>query len=88
MENPQDKPNWERSVLEKIALEGLTEQRRRRRWGIFFKLPSLAGGASAVATSLLLLMTAIRDERECIGFFGDEYRVYMKRTRRFIPVLF
>ena len=38
MENPQDKPNWERSVLEKIALEGLTEQRRRRRWGIFFKL--------------------------------------------------
>ena len=38
MENPQDKPNWERSVLEKIALEGLAEQRRRRRWGIFFKL--------------------------------------------------
>ena len=38
MENPQDKPNWERSVLEKIALEGLQEQRRRRRWGIFFKL--------------------------------------------------
>ncbi len=38
MENPQDKPNWERSVLEKIALEGLIEQRRRRRWGIFFKL--------------------------------------------------
>jgi len=42
MENPQDKtqdkPNWARAVLEKIALEGLTEQRRRRRWGIFFKL--------------------------------------------------
>ena len=57
-------------------------------WGIFFKLPSLAGGALAVATSILLLMTAIRDESECIGFFGDEYRVYMKGTRRFIPFLF
>lgn len=31
-------PQWEQKVLEKIALEGLAEQRRRRRWGIFFKL--------------------------------------------------
>jgi protease-4 len=30
--------NWERQVLEKIALEGIAEQRRHRRWGIFFKL--------------------------------------------------
>ncbi len=29
---------WERKVLEKIALESIAEQRRRRRWGIFFKL--------------------------------------------------
>ena len=34
-QNPQ---GWERKVLEKIALEGLKEQRSRRRWGIFFKL--------------------------------------------------
>ncbi len=31
-------PNWERKVLEKIALEGIAEQRRSRRWGIFFKV--------------------------------------------------
>jgi protease-4 len=30
--------NWERDILEKIATEGLKEQRRARRWGIFFKL--------------------------------------------------
>jgi protease-4 len=30
--------NWERDVIEKLALEGLREQRRSRRWGIFFKL--------------------------------------------------
>jgi len=28
---------WERKVLEKLALEALAEQRRVRRWGIFFK---------------------------------------------------
>lgn len=31
-------PNWERKVLEKLATELVAEQRRRRRWGIFFKL--------------------------------------------------
>lgn len=30
--------NWERSVLEKIAMAAVIEQRRTRRWGIFFKL--------------------------------------------------
>ncbi len=35
-------PQWERSVIEKLALEALAEQRRRRRWGIFFKLLAFA----------------------------------------------
>ncbi len=30
--------NWERELLEKLAMENLIEQRRKRRWGIFFKL--------------------------------------------------
>ncbi|MCL6555599.1 MAG: S49 family peptidase [Burkholderiales bacterium] len=29
--------SWERQTLEKIALAAVTEQRRARRWGIFFK---------------------------------------------------
>lgn len=29
---------WERKVLEKVALEAIAEQRRARRWGIFFKV--------------------------------------------------
>src|ERR1035437_5096292 len=33
-----DDPGWERRILEKLATETLTEQRRRRRWGIFLKL--------------------------------------------------
>ncbi|BAU48441.1 peptidase S49 [Sulfurifustis variabilis] len=31
-------PGWERDVLERLAFATLTEQRRARRWGIFFKL--------------------------------------------------
>ena len=33
-----DQNNWERSVLEKLALSSIQEQRRSRRWGIFFKV--------------------------------------------------
>jgi len=36
--NAQDKSNWERETLEKLVLAQVTEQRRTRRWGIFFKL--------------------------------------------------
>ena len=41
-EQTPNEPNWERKVLEKIAFEGIAEQRRSRRWGIFFKLLGFA----------------------------------------------
>ena len=34
--------NWERGVIEKLAFDALKEQRRGRRWGIFFKLLAFA----------------------------------------------
>ncbi|MES2354754.1 MAG: S49 family peptidase [Pseudomonadota bacterium] len=34
---PNPTPVWAQNVLEKLALEGIQEQRRARRWGIFFK---------------------------------------------------
>ena len=41
---PKDEhpPGWERDLLEKLATASLLEQRRARRWGIFFKLALLA----------------------------------------------
>jgi len=33
--------NWERQTLEKVALAAITEQRRARKWSIFFKLAGL-----------------------------------------------
>jgi protein-S-isoprenylcysteine O-methyltransferase Ste14 len=57
-------------------------------WGMFFKLPSITGGALTVVATLFLFATAKADEAECIQFFGAEYKNYMQKTKRFIPLLF
>jgi protease-4 len=44
-------PNWERELIARLANDALIEQRRRRRWGIFFKLLTFA-----YITFLLLVM--------------------------------
>lgn len=33
----QNDPDWERKTIEKLAFSAINEQRRARRWGIFFK---------------------------------------------------
>jgi len=54
-------------------------------WGIFFKVLSGTGVALAIlATAGLMLMAKI-EEAECMLVFGQEYREYMRHTRRFIP---
>ena len=35
--NPVPASSWERDALERLARAALDEQRRARRWGIFFK---------------------------------------------------
>ena len=40
-ENLANPPQWERSLLEKVALQMLDEQRKSRRWSIFFRLATL-----------------------------------------------
>lgn len=37
-----EQPGWERQLLETLATDALKEQRRRRRWGIFFKFIGVA----------------------------------------------
>lgn len=37
-ETPDNNPAWERKIIAQLALETLAEQKRRRRWGIFFKV--------------------------------------------------
>jgi protease-4 len=55
--------NWERGVIERLAAEGLREMRRARRWGIFFKLATLA----LLFTVLILAVGSISDSaRGCL----------------------
>lgn len=44
--------NWERVVLEKLAMAALKEQRAARQWGIFFKLIALGLAVLIVGTAM------------------------------------
>jgi protein-S-isoprenylcysteine O-methyltransferase Ste14 len=57
-------------------------------WGKFMKNPEWIFMGVAVLASLFLFLTARADENERIGYFGDTYRAYMKKTTRFIPFIF
>jgi protease IV len=39
--NANSNHNWQQQTLEKVLLETIKEQRRKRRWGVFFKLLGL-----------------------------------------------
>ena len=58
----ENNPAWERSIIEKLALETLSEQKRRRRWGIFFKLLGFA-----YLTVLILVLGDWGDTAEKLG---------------------
>jgi protein-S-isoprenylcysteine O-methyltransferase Ste14 len=56
-------------------------------WGIFLKNTSMELLLISILSTISLYLTAIFDERECILFFGDKYKDYMKRSKKFIPFL-
>jgi protein-S-isoprenylcysteine O-methyltransferase Ste14 len=56
-------------------------------WGIWFKQPLWYLFPVALLSSWLLWLTARRDERECLTYFGEKYGEYMKGTKRLIPFI-
>jgi protease-4 len=55
--------HWERGVIERLATEGLREQKRARRWGIFFKLLTFA----LLFVTLLVTISAVSEStRACL----------------------
>ena len=57
-------------------------------WGAFFKQPSLLALFLVFTASFFLILTAKKDESECLLYFGHAYRKYMLGTKKFIPFLF
>ena len=53
--------------------------------GIFLKDITWAAGVLAGMVVLFAVLAAKTEEAENISFFGEAYREYMKRTKRFIP---
>jgi protein-S-isoprenylcysteine O-methyltransferase Ste14 len=56
-------------------------------WGAFFKAPSWVAALLAAGASLLLLATAVTEERENVQYWGASYEAYRRDTKRFIPFL-
>ncbi len=61
------KPNWERDAILKLANAGLQEQRRARRWGIFFKTITL------LYLFLLLMVMVGGFESKDTGFSSERH---------------
>ena len=57
-------------------------------WGILLKNVNWIGALLAVVTTILLIITARKEEIENIEFFGENYQEYMKRTKMFVPFIF
>lgn len=57
-------------------------------WGTFLKDLTGYSMALVMLATLFLIATARADEAECIAYFGQSYREYMKKTKMFIPLLF
>lgn len=54
-------------------------------WGVLLKSVSIGTLVLASVATLALAATAKFEEAENVIRFGQEYRDYMKRTRRFVP---
>lgn len=57
-------------------------------WGILFKNLNWIGILLAVTITLLLIITAKKEEIENIQYFGVKYQEYMKCTKMFVPFIF
>lgn len=54
-------------------------------WGAYLKNIDWISTVLVMLASASLLATAKADERECIQYFGDPYKAYMRQSKMFIP---
>mgnify|MGYP003596145272 FL=1 len=57
-------------------------------WGILLKNITPLLLVITLFCTLMFYITSRYDEKECIAYFGEKYRDYMKRTNMFIPFVF
>ncbi len=57
-------------------------------WGMLFKRPIPFLIIISIFSTIFLFITAKIEEKENIKFFGHKYKVYIKRSKMFIPYIF
>ncbi|MFC0876381.1 methyltransferase family protein [Saccharicrinis sp. FJH2] len=57
-------------------------------WGLFFKHITLPLLIVAIISSIFMYITTLYEEKESIAYFGEKYKAYMSKTKRFIPFIF
>ena len=57
-------------------------------WGILLKNVTPLLLVITLFCTLMFYITSRYDEKECIAYFGEKYRDYMKRSHMFIPFVF
>lgn len=90
------KENWQFENTAKLVQDGVYSQIRHPMyasllfliWGIFMKDPSIIGSIPTLIGTIALNLTVKMEEKENLEFFGEEYRSYMGKTKKFVPFLF
>lgn len=57
-------------------------------WGIFFKHPTVVLLIVSIISTAFFYITSRFDEKECMAYFGEDYRDYMRRSKMFVPFFF
>jgi len=57
-------------------------------WGMTLKSPTIILICLTLTATILFYITARKDEKECIEYFGDKYADYMKHTKMLVPFVF
>jgi protein-S-isoprenylcysteine O-methyltransferase Ste14 len=56
-------------------------------WGIYLKNTTSDLFIISLVSTIFLYITARVDEKECIEYFGEEYKDYIRKSKMFIPFL-
>ena len=56
-------------------------------WGAFLKNMSWLSVILVIMATIFSIATAMVEEKENLGRFGDKYTSYMKSTKRFLPFI-
>lgn len=56
-------------------------------WALYLKHITLTLTVVSIISTVLFYITMLYEEKESLAYFGDAYKTYMSKTKRFIPFI-